>query len=47
MGADYSAKRRILEMICSSLSLEGATLVPEMRSPFDLLIEGLRIVKSG
>ena len=40
-GADYAAKRRILEITCLNFSLEGATLVPTMRKPFDLLAKGL------
>jgi len=39
--ADYDAKRRILEIICLNCLLDGATLVPEMRKPFDVLVEGL------
>jgi hypothetical protein len=33
--ADYDSKRRILEIICLNCRLKGATLVPEMRKPFD------------
>jgi len=39
--ADYDAKRRILEIVCLNCRLDGATLVPEMRKPFDVLAEGL------
>jgi len=39
--ADCSVKRQILQMVCLNLKLEGATLVPTMRKPFDVLIEGL------
>ena len=39
--ADYAAKRRILEIICLNCNLEGASLVPTMRKPFDLLAKGL------
>jgi site-specific DNA recombinase len=46
VGAEYAEKRQILEMLCLNFSLDGATLVPTMRSPFDLLIEG-RLVSSS
>ena len=39
--ADYPAKRRILEIICLNWTLDGVTLVPTMRKPFDMLAEGL------
>ena len=42
MFADYKAKCRVLEKFCLNFTLDGATLVPEIRSPFDLLIEGLK-----
>jgi hypothetical protein len=41
LTADYDAKRRILEIVCLNCKLDGATLVPEMRKPFDVLVEGL------
>jgi hypothetical protein len=33
--------RRILEIVCLNCKLDGATLVPEIRRPFDVLVEGL------
>ena len=39
--AYYDAKRRILEIVCLNCRLDGATLVAEMRKPFDVLAEGL------
>jgi hypothetical protein len=45
-GAEYEEKRQILEMLCLNFSLDGATLVPQIRSPFDLLVEG-RLVSSS
>ncbi len=39
--ADYAAKRRILEILCLNFSLDGVTLSPTMRKPFDMLAEGL------
>lgn len=35
LTADYDAKRRILEIVCLNCQLDGATLVAEMRKPFD------------
>lgn len=40
LTADYAAKRRILEIVFLNCRLDGATLVPEMRKPFDVLAEG-------
>jgi hypothetical protein len=44
--ADYDAKRRILEIVCLNCELDGVTLVPEIRKPFDVLAEGLLSEKS-
>ena len=44
--ADVRAKRRLLEIVCLNFSLEGATLVPEIRKPFDVLAEGLLVSSS-
>lgn len=41
LTADYDAKRRILEIVCLNCTLDGATLVPTIRKPFDVLAEGL------
>ncbi len=41
LTADYSAKQQILDILCLNLSLDGVSLVPTMRKPFDLLAEGL------
>jgi site-specific DNA recombinase len=41
LAADCSVKRQILQMVCLNLKLEGATLIPTMKKPFDVLIEGL------
>jgi hypothetical protein len=40
-AADYAAKRRILEIVCLNWKLDGVSLVPEWRKPFDLLAERL------
>jgi site-specific DNA recombinase len=45
-NADYAAKRRILEITCLNFSLDGVTLVPVMRKPFDMLAEGLDLKNS-
>jgi hypothetical protein len=48
LTADYSAKRRILEIVCLNFRLDGVTLVMEMRKPFDVLVEGASCLnKSG
>ena len=39
--APFTAKRRILEIVCLNWKLDGVSLVPEWRKPFDLLAEGL------
>jgi site-specific DNA recombinase len=41
LGADYDAKRRILEIVCLNCRLDDTTLVCQMRKPFDALAEGL------
>jgi DNA invertase Pin-like site-specific DNA recombinase len=46
LTADYDAKRRILEIVCLNCTLDGVTLVPEIRKPFDVLAEGLLSEKS-
>ena len=44
--ADFAAKRRILEIVCLNLRLDDVTLIPTMRKPFDVLVEGLISVES-
>jgi hypothetical protein len=41
LTADHATKRRILEIVCLNCKLVDATLVCEMRKPFDVLAEGL------
>jgi DNA invertase Pin-like site-specific DNA recombinase len=41
LNADYATKRRILEIVCLNCCLNGATLCPTIRKPFDVLAEGL------
>ena len=45
-AADWVAKRRILEIVCLNWKLDGVSLVPEWRKPFDLLAEGLQMKDS-
>jgi site-specific DNA recombinase len=46
VAADFGAKRRILEILWLNCNLEGATLCPTMRKPFDVLAKGLLIQPS-
>jgi site-specific DNA recombinase len=46
LTADAPEERQILEMLCLNLKLDGVTLVPEWRKPFDLLAEGLLLKNS-
>lgn len=43
LSADYAAKRQILEIVCLNIRLDDTTLVPEIRKPFDVLVEGLNL----
>jgi site-specific DNA recombinase len=43
LTADYSAKRQMLETVCLNFSLDGASLAPEWRKPFDVLVKGLSV----
>jgi len=47
LSADYAAKRRILEITLSNCKLDGVTLCPTIRKPFDVLAEGLVSKQSG
>jgi site-specific DNA recombinase len=47
LTADYAAKRRILEIVWLNCQLNDATLVPTIRKPFDVLVEGPHFEKSG
>lgn len=46
LTADCQEKRQILEMVCLNFSLDGVTLVPTMRKPFDVLAKGLLVQSS-
>lgn len=43
IAADIPEKRQLLEIVCLNFTLDGAKLVPQMRKPFDVLIEGLLV----
>jgi len=43
LTADYATKRRILEIVFLNCRLDGATLCPTIRKPFDVLAEGLLV----
>ena len=46
LAAEVAEKRQILELICLNFSLDGVTLAPTMRKPFDVLVEGLFVSSS-
>ncbi len=46
LTADYDAKRMILEIVALNWMLEGVSLVPTLRKPFDVLAEAM-ILKDG
>lgn len=41
LNADTSQKRQLLDILCLNWTLDGVTLVPTMRKPFDLIVKGL------
>ncbi len=47
LSADYASKRRILEIVLLNCRLDGASLYPTIRKPFDVLAEGLVVQDSG
>ena len=46
LSGDFREKRRLLQFTCLNLGLEGASLVYEMRKPFDVLAKGLFVPSS-
>jgi hypothetical protein len=46
LTSDDATKRRILEIVFLNCRLEGATLCPTIRKPFDVLAEGLLVQSS-
>ncbi len=47
LTADYATKRRILEIVFLNCQLNDTTLIPQIRKPFDVLVEGLLVPDSG
>lgn len=45
--ADYPEKRRILDLVCLNLTLNGATLETATRKPFNALVKGLTVSDNG
>ena len=45
--AEYAEKRKILEIVWLNCTLDDVTLCPQMRKPFDILVEGLSVPLSG
>lgn len=43
LTADIAEKRQLLEIVCLNLTLDGVSLVTEMRKPFDILVKGLSV----
>jgi site-specific DNA recombinase len=41
LAADYAEKRHLLQILLLNCKLDGVSLVPTMRKPFDALLEGL------
>ena len=46
IAADIPEKRTLLQIVCLNLQLDGVTLVPEIRKPFDMIAEGLLVQAS-
>lgn len=46
LNASVQQKRQLLEIVCLNFSLDGVTLVPTMRKPFDILVEGPSVLLS-
>jgi site-specific DNA recombinase len=46
LTAEYAEKRCLLEIVAQDWTLTGATLVPVLRKPFDLLAKGLLLETS-
>lgn len=44
--ADHAEKRQLLDLVCLNFFLDDVSLVPTMRKPFDLLMEGLEVLSS-
>jgi hypothetical protein len=47
LAAEYEEKRQILEIVWLNCRLDDVTLVPTIRKPFDVLVEGPFVPDSG
>jgi hypothetical protein len=47
LPANYSEKPKINEIVWLDCRLDDATLIPTIRKPFDVLVEGLIVSESG
>ena len=41
LAQEHQEREKLVQVLCLNLTLDGVTLTPEMRKPFDLLAEGL------
>ncbi len=46
LTANSTEKRKLVEIVVLNFSLEAESLVPTVRKPFDLLVEGLKVLSS-
>jgi len=46
LTADSAEKRKLVAIVVLNFSLEGESLVPTVRKPFDMLVEGLKVPSS-
>jgi hypothetical protein len=46
LEGDVEPPEQILEIVCLNLTLDGVRFVPEVRKPFDVLVEGLSLAES-
>jgi len=44
--ADSAEKHKLVEIVVLNFSLEAESLVPAVRKPFDMLVEGLKVPSS-
>jgi len=44
--ADSAEKHKLVEIVVLNFSLEAESLVPAVRKPFDMLVEGLKVPPS-
>ena len=46
LTADSAEKHKLVAIVVLNFSLEGESLVPTVRKPFDMLVEGLKVPSS-